>query len=177
MRPRRSPSAHLRSCSWIPSWRRSRRARSWYHWQTSSMFRNIPSINKASQEIRVFPAFFRRFPIVFVTVCCCPLDPKNSLAQAVQCFQTSCMEPWKSWLEIRWFVGISAVILTKMAQHWHKSHRLGLALSSGPAIKHCFYTTSAVLPLAFVVRYKSCPIGGQPSRKPWLAMTSWVTNL
>lgn len=45
-----------------------------------------------------------------------------------------------------------------MAQQWHNmlsSHRFCLALSSGPAIKNCFYTTGAVLPLAFVMRCKS----------------------
>lgn len=124
---------------------------------------NVPSIDKAFPTNLRLTSLFWRFPIVFVTVC--PLDPENSLAQVVQCFQTSCMEPWIM-AQIRWFVGISAVI------RWR---------NSGTTCSHL--TDSALLfPLAQLSRTASTPLvlsfrlplscatnlGGQPSRKPWL---------
>ena len=172
MRPRRSPSAHLRSCSWIPSWRRSRRARSWYqgNWQTSSMFLLLTKPPKKSTFSQPFFDVFPLCLLLFVVVRLIPRTPwprwSSASKPAAWNPENHGSKSVDSSESVPWF-----------SQRWHKSHRLGLALSSGPAIKHCFYTTSAVLPLAFVVRYKSCPIGGQPSRKPWPAMTSWVTNL
>ena len=118
---------------------------------------------KPSRQIYVLLAFFDVFPLCLLLFC--PLDPENSLAQVVQCFQTSCMEPWIM-AQIRWFVGISAVI------RWR---------NIGTTCSHL--TDSALLfPLAQLSRTASTPLvlsfrlplscatnlGGQPSRKPWL---------
>lgn len=94
MRPRRSPSAHLRSCSWIPSWRRSRRARSWWvtgRWAQSSFY--WQSLPDKSTSYWPFLTFSHRVCFCFV-----PLIPRTPWPRWSSASKPAAWNP-ESWLK------------------------------------------------------------------------------